>query len=51
MIVSMSTILEVAMSSEYSLVQKLLVTSVHESGMFLVIKLTVMCRCQYSNVI
>ena len=34
MIVSMSTILEVVMSSEYSIVQTLSVTYVHESGMF-----------------
>ena len=34
MIVSMSTILEVVMNLEYSLVQNLSVTYVHESGMF-----------------
>ena len=51
MMVSMSTILEVAMSSEYSMVQTISVTYVHESGMFLVIKLTVMSRCPYLNVI
>ena len=47
MIVCMSTILDGAMSSEYSLVQKLSVTKEHKSGMFLVIKLIVMLLCKY----